>query len=164
MLAALQAPQRIAKLVLLGASPRYLNGDGYIGGFAKKDIDEIFAAAKQSYPGWRGASFASAAMANPDRPELGHYFTDCLKAYPPERLLTVLCSVLQTDYRREIGQLDIPTPILQSRNDLFVPLATAEYLRSQIKHSVLQLIDADGHFPHLSAAQQVIGAMRGFLG
>lgn len=163
MLAALQAPQRIAKLVLLGASPRYLNGDSYIGGFAQKDIDEIYAAATQNYPGWR-ASFASAAMANPDRPELGRYFTDCLKAYPPERLLTVLYSVLQTDYRQEIGQLDIPTLILQSRNDLFVRLATAEYLRSQIKHSVLQLIDADGHFPHLSAAQQVIGAMRSFLG
>lgn len=163
MLAALQAPQRIAKLVLLGASPRYLNDKGYIGGLTRKDIDEIYAAATQSYPGWL-ASFASAAMANPDRPELARYFTDCLNTYPPERLLTVLCSVLQTDYRREIGQIDIPTLILQSRNDLFVPLATAEYLQSQIKHSLLQVIDADGHFPHLSAAQQVIGAMRGFLG
>ncbi|OAI12468.1 hypothetical protein A1507_03025 [Methylomonas koyamae] len=104
MLAALQAPQRIAKLVLLGASPRYLND----GGFSKKDIDEIYAAATQSYPDWL-ASFASTALASPDRPELGRYFTDCLNAYPPERLLTVLCWVLQTDYRREIGQLDIPT-------------------------------------------------------
>lgn len=163
VLAALQTPQRILKLVLLGANPRYLNEDGYTGGFARQDIDDIYREATQSYPDWL-ASFASAAMANPDRPELARYFAKCLNSYPPEWLLTVLCSVLQTDYRQEIGQLEIPAQIIQSRNDPFVPLATAEYMQSRIKHSVLQVIDADGHFPHLSAAEQVIAAMRGFLG
>lgn len=163
VLAALQALQRISQLVLLGANPRYLNEDGYTGGFARQDIDAIYSEATQSYPGWL-ANFASAAMANPDRPELVQYFANCLNSYPPDVLLTVLCSVLQTDYRREIGQLEIPTLIIQSRNDPFVPLATAEYLQSRIKHSVLQVIDADGHFPHLSAAEQVVAALRGFLG
>jgi sigma-B regulation protein RsbQ len=35
MLAAIAAPERLAKTVLLAASPRYLNAPGYYGGFER---------------------------------------------------------------------------------------------------------------------------------
>ena len=38
VLAAVRAPARFEALVLIGPSPRYINGDGYVGGFSRQDI------------------------------------------------------------------------------------------------------------------------------
>src|SRR5215213_1118960 len=38
-LAAAEDPGRFAKLVLVGPSPRYIDDEGYIGGFSQEDID-----------------------------------------------------------------------------------------------------------------------------
>ena len=38
VLAAVRAPERFAKLVLVGPSPRYVNDEGYVGGFTREDI------------------------------------------------------------------------------------------------------------------------------
>src|SRR5689334_2270298 len=39
VLAAIQEPQRFAKLVLIGPSPCYVNDSGYVGGFSREDIE-----------------------------------------------------------------------------------------------------------------------------
>jgi sigma-B regulation protein RsbQ len=41
VLVAAAAPELFAKLVLVGPSPRYLNDDGYVGGFSAEDIDDM---------------------------------------------------------------------------------------------------------------------------
>jgi sigma-B regulation protein RsbQ len=52
---------------------------------------------------------------------------------------------------------------VQSRDDAAVPREVAEFLHRQIPRSRLQVIDASGHLPHVSAPQTVIAAIRGFL-
>ena len=41
VLAAIEEPHRFDRLVLVGPSPRYVDDDGYIGGFSHEDIDEL---------------------------------------------------------------------------------------------------------------------------
>lgn len=43
VLAAAGAPERFAGLVLVGPSPRYLDDDGYVGGFTTADIEALLA-------------------------------------------------------------------------------------------------------------------------
>jgi sigma-B regulation protein RsbQ len=52
---------------------------------------------------------------------------------------------------------------VQSRDDAAVPREVAEFLHRQIPRSRLQVIDAAGHLPHVSAPQTVIAAIREFL-
>src|SRR5688572_19822265 len=70
VLAARRAPERFGALVLVGPSPRYLDDEGYRGGFSRKDIDELLDSLDSNYLGWSSA-MAPAIMGNPDRPALG---------------------------------------------------------------------------------------------
>lgn len=51
-LATFKAPSRIAALVLVAASPRYLDDEGYPGGLQREDIDAIYAAATSDFERW----------------------------------------------------------------------------------------------------------------
>ena len=58
------------QLVLIGPSPRYIDDEGYVGGFSEADIDELLESLESNYLGWSSA-MAPVIMGNPDRPELG---------------------------------------------------------------------------------------------
>lgn len=161
-LTAIAAPQRISKLVMIGANPRYLNDAGYEGGMTPQDIDQIYRAATANFPEW-SAGFAAAAMGNPQRPELALQFAQSVRSVPLKQLLSVLCATLQTDYRAELAHIPVPTLIVQSLNDLFVPMSVAEYMHARIPDNRLRVIDATGHLPHVSAAPQVVAAIQEFL-
>src|SRR3954465_15090103 len=77
VLAARCAPELFAKLVLVGPSPRYIDDDGYVGGFSEQDIDELLDSLDSNYLGWSSA-MAPVIMGNPDQPELGAGLTERL--------------------------------------------------------------------------------------
>jgi len=161
-LAAINRPELVSRVVMIGSSPHYLDDETYRGGFTLKDIDAIYDRVAANSKTWADA-FAPAMMGNPDRPELTNQFADSLKSIPADCMLTVLCSILQSDYRNEIGKLAQPTLIIQTMHDNAVPLAIAEYLNMKIPGSQLKLIDADGHLPHISAPTKVIEALSAFI-
>ena len=162
LLATLRRPQLCGKLVLIGASPCYLNINDYQGGLAHSDIDAIYQAIHSDYPGWT-STFGASAMGNPDRPQLARQFTATLASIPRDMMLTVLCSVLQQDFRKEVERVTTPTLIIQSQRDPLVPHCVAEYLHHRIPGSQLATIEAFGHLPHVSAPDQVAQAILAFL-
>ena len=50
VLAAARAPDRIGKLVLVGPSPRYIDDEGYTGGFTQADIEELLESMNSQLP------------------------------------------------------------------------------------------------------------------
>ena len=162
LLAAALRPDIASRLVLVGASPRYLEDEGYPGGFTREAIQDIYRAVSSNYHDW-AERFAPLAMSNSDRPQLAEHFAEALKGIPPDRALTVLCSILQSDLRSDVARLALPTLILQTRNDNAVPPAVAEYLHAVIPHSQLVMLEVDGHLPHLSAPSLVVEAIGPFL-
>lgn len=73
VLAAIQKPRFFSKMILIGASPRYLNDETYHGGFTKEDVDGLYQAVIASFSAW-ATGFAALAMGNPKRPELASHF------------------------------------------------------------------------------------------
>lgn len=53
----------------------------------------------------------------------------------------------------------MPAVILQTRQDPAVTIDAAEFLRDHLADSVLEILDASGHLPHLSAPDTVIAAL-----
>ena len=82
-LAVIADPDRFAKLVMIGPSPRYIDDDGYCGGFSAADIDEMLESLSSNYLGW-SAAMAPVIMGNPDRPRLGEELTSSFCRTDPE--------------------------------------------------------------------------------
>jgi sigma-B regulation protein RsbQ len=161
-LALIQEPDYFSKLILISASPRYLDTDGYRGGMTSTDLREIYKGIVESFDEWVD-TFAPIAMANPDKPQIIDSFAETIKSIPPKQVLTVLCSILQSDHRSEIAKIEKPTLILQPKEDQFVPFEVALFLKEHIKNSQLVLVNATGHLPHISAPNEVIKAIREFI-
>jgi sigma-B regulation protein RsbQ len=162
LLAAVRRPDLVSRLVLIGASPRYLDEPGYHGGFSEALLAETYSTVSRSYTSWADG-FAAIAMANPERPQLAQHFANSLKSIPAGHALTVLYSIFQSDHRADLPRVARPTLLIQARDDIAVPPEVAEYLHRHIAGSLLTVIDATGHLPHVSAPDQVIAAMQGFV-
>ena len=82
ILAAIKAPQWFDKLVLIGPSPRYINDEGYVGGFEPDDINGLLESLDSNHLGW-SATMAPVIMGNPDRPDLSKELCEQLLQYGP---------------------------------------------------------------------------------
>lgn len=161
VLAAIEEPRRFRKLILLGASPRYLDDEGYVGGFKREDLDGLYEAMQSNYHAW-ASGFAPVAMANPDKPDLARDFAATLQALRPDIALHVARTLFESDHREDIPALEIPTLVLQSQADIAVPVEVGAYLARHIPHAELRVLDATGHLPHWSAPERVTNEILSF--
>lgn len=161
LLAAVEST-RIGRLVLIGASPRYLDEPGYRGGMSEADVNAIYTAITLGYDSWADG-FAPLALQQPPETDKAQAFADCIKALPVERTLTVLCSIFQSDHRASVARVRQPTLVVQTAHDPFVPIDVAHYLRDHIADSRLAVIDAIGHLPQLTAPELLVDTLRSFV-
>jgi pimeloyl-ACP methyl ester carboxylesterase len=75
MLAAIAEPERFAKLILIGPSPRYIDDGDYTGGFTHEDIEALLAFLDSDHPAW-SSTMAPVIMGNPENPELSEELSD----------------------------------------------------------------------------------------
>lgn len=68
-----------------------------------------------------------------------------------------------SDYRKELLKFNVPSLILQCKNDIMSPLQVGDYLHAHLDNNTLMILDANGHFPHLTDPKKVIKAIKGFL-
>jgi sigma-B regulation protein RsbQ len=162
VLAAIKQPSLFSKLVLVGASARYLNDGDYIGGFDQPSLDGLYQSMSNNYFAWV-SGFAPAAMGNPNKPYFTETFARTLSAIRPDIAQSVARVIFQSDHRNILGKLEKPTLLLQTQQDIAVPMEAAEYLHKHIKNSTLHVVEAEGHFPHISAADKVINELRNFF-
>ncbi len=162
VLAAARAPGRFAKLVLVGPSPRYVDDDGYTGGFARADIDELLASLESNFLGW-SSTMAPVIMGNPDRPELGEELTNSFCRTDPGIAAQFARVTFLSDNRADLPGVAVPSLILQSRVDAIAPPVVGEYVHRRIPGSTFVVLDATGHCPNLSAPEATTAAIRAFL-
>ena len=116
VLAAIEEPHRFDRLVLVGPSPRYVDDDGYIGGFSHEDIDELLDSLDSNYLGWSSA-MAPVIVGNPDRPELGEELTNSFCRTDPEIAGHFARVTFLADNRADLPAVRTPTLILQCSHD-----------------------------------------------
>ncbi len=161
-LAAIEEPARFDKLVLVGPSPRYLDDDGYVGGFGEADISELLDSLESNYLGWSTA-MAPVIMGNPDRPELGEELTASFCRTDPEIARRFARVTFLSDNRADLGRVTTPSLVIQCRNDAIAPVEVGEYVRDALPAARFALLDATGHCPNLSAPDQTADAIAAFV-
>ena len=162
VLAANAEPERFEALVLVGPSPRYLDDEGYVGGFSEEDIHGLLETMDVNWLGW-ARSMAPAVMGNPDRPELSDELEGSFCRTDPEVARQFGRITFLSDNRADLPKVSVPTLILQCTDDVIAPRAVGEYVHQQIPGSAFRLVDAVGHCPHLSAPLETVAAIRAFL-
>lgn len=162
VLAAAQEPDRFAKLVLVGPSPRYLDDDGYLGGFSREDIEGLLDSLDSNYLGWSHA-FAPVIMGSAQAPELQEELTNSFCRTDPEIASHFARVTFLSDNRADLSNVVTPTLVLQCADDVIAPRAVGEYVHREIPGSTLVLLDATGHCPNLSAPEETTAAIRNFL-
>lgn len=162
VLAARRRPDLFASLVLVGPSPRYIDDDGYRGGFTEAEIDDLLISLESNFLGW-SAQMAPIIMGNPDRPELGEDLTHSFCRTDPDIAAHFAQVTFRSDNRADLAGLEIPTLVLQCSNDVIAPKSVGLYVHERLPNSEFILLDAVGHCPNLSAPDQTVAAIRSFL-
>jgi sigma-B regulation protein RsbQ len=162
VLAAIAEPERFDRLVLVGPSPRYIDDEGYVGGFTRADIDGLLDSLDSNYLGWSGA-MAPVIMGNADRPELGEELTNSFCRTDPEIARHFARVTFLSDNRADLARVGVPALVLQCSDDAIAPLAVGAYVQRALPHGELVLLDATGHCPNLSAPAETTAAIEAFL-
>jgi sigma-B regulation protein RsbQ len=164
VLAAIAEPERFAKLVLIGPSPRYINepAEDYVGGFGRSDIDSLLDSLDSNYLGW-SSQMAPVIMGNADRPELGEELTNSFCRTDPAIAKKFARVTFLSDNRDDLLKLRTPSLILQCSDDVIAPIVVGDYVHHHTAGSTFVQLNATGHCPNLSAPEETIDAMKAWL-
>lgn len=163
VLASLQIPQRISRMVLVCPSPRYLNDPPhYLGGFERADIDGLLDMMESNLLGW--ANFLAPAVMGASGPR---ELTDELKASfcasDPYISRRFAAATFLGDNRADLPKVTVPALVIQCADDAIAPCSVGNYVRDHMPGSALELLDVAGHCPHMTHPQLTIGAIRRYL-
>jgi sigma-B regulation protein RsbQ len=162
VLAANREPNRFQALVLVGPSPRYIDDGDYVGGFSRQDIEGLLSSLDSNYLGW-SSSMAPVIMGNANRPELGQELTNSFCRTDPDIAAHFARVTFFSDNRQDLDSVRTPAVILQCADDVIAPLAVGEYVSRRIPGSQLVMMKATGHCPNLSAPDETVEAIKGFI-
>nr|WP_281360209.1 alpha/beta hydrolase [Isoptericola halotolerans] len=163
LLVADRRPDLVERLVLVGPSPRYLDDDGYRGGFSAAEIDELLETLESNYLAWSDA-MAPVIVGNPDRPELGAELTDSFRRTDPQVARAFARATFLSDNRADLARVHVPSLVVQCREDVIAPVEVGRYVHEHLAGSQFVLIDAVGHCPQLSAPEVLTAAVLDYLG
>ncbi|KAL4604237.1 hypothetical protein ACB092_10G178200 [Castanea dentata] len=150
ILAAIRRPELFSKLILIGASPRFLNDNDYHGGFEQGEIEKVFEAMESNYEAWVNG-FAPLSV-GADVPTAVREFSRTLFNMRPDISLFVSRMIFNSDLRGVLGLVKVPCCIFQTARDVSVPASVATYLKDHLGgRNTVEMLETEGHLPHLSA-------------
>ncbi|KAL6583155.1 Strigolactone receptor KAI2d6 [Orobanche minor] len=130
-LASIFRPDLFRKLIMISASPRTTNTEGYYGGLEQKDLDQVFAAMETNYKSWVEGSAPLVIGGDMDS-EVVQEFSRTLFNMRPDISLSLGRTLSTFDMRPFLGSVVVPCHIIHSYKDYAVPVEIAEYLRRNL--------------------------------
>ena len=162
-LAATLVTPRIGRLILLCTSPRYLNDDGYAGGFEPEDLESVIDSLEANYPLW-AASVAPGVTGSAAGSALSSELTERLCRLHPDYVRDFLRVSFTADVRQLLPQVRVPSLVLQTGADPLTPQGASRYLHEHLAGSAFQELDARGSMPHLNSPRTTAAAILEYLG
>ncbi|KAL9264047.1 putative esterase KAI2 [Drosera capensis] len=158
-IASIQRPHLFKKLILIGASPRYLNSEGYEGGMKREAVDQLLQEIESNFHGWASA-FAPIAVGGKDV-EAAAKFETTLKNMNPIAALSLAKTIFLGDWRDILEEVTTPCTIIQTTNDIVVPTSVGYYMQEKMVKAKAEVVDldTDGHFPQLTFHEQLLDVL-----
>lgn len=158
MRAALDHPDKIARLVLLASTPRFVASTEWAHGMAAADL-QAFGEALIADPAatlLRFLSLQTRGMPN-QKQTLQALRTSFLTAPPAqaESLMSGLTLLRDTDLRDDLPHLKQPALVIHGASDTLTPPGAGVWLANTLPHAQHVALTRAAHAPHLSHAEAV---------
>lgn len=148
-LASMLVPERLAHLLLVGASACYLEDGAYHGGFTASEINTLLDRASGDLAAWM-AGFSGRAMGPDAQAHHLHCYVETVRAMRPDIGRTMLHSMFLSDFRQRLADIPARTTVVQSQHDVAVPVTAGRYLAEHTACEGLHLLPVTGHMPHVT--------------
>ncbi|KAL5228860.1 hypothetical protein ABZP36_017125 [Zizania latifolia] len=165
-IASVKRPDLFTHLVLVGASPRYINSEDYEGGFDQPDIDELLASISSDFHSWAkgfvplivgAADYPSAAV----EPLVARSFF----AMDPRVAHALANMIFLGDQREVLDCVAVPCTLVHASHDFAAPPCVGRYMQRHIAAAATMVtIDSVGHFPQLVAPDELLRILDLVLG
>ena len=155
-IAATKKPDLFSKLIMICPSPCFLNfPPEYFGGFEKEDLVELLNLMNKNYIGWANY-LAPLVMGTTSSEELIGELTGSFCSTDPVIAKNFAEATFLSDYRSLLKEIKQPSLIFQSENDALAATSVGEFIASEIAHSELKIIAADGHCLHMTHPEAIM--------
>jgi sigma-B regulation protein RsbQ len=161
-LASIKEPAVFKKLIFIGPSPCYLNGDDYSGGFDQEDLDNLFEIMNDDYTTW-SKTMAPKIMGDKQGEELKEELTESFCSTDPEIAKAFAKVTFLSDNRKDLAHIPVESLTLQCSEDIIAPLQVGKYINENTPNNKMIILNATGHCPHMSAPAETIAAIKSFL-
>ncbi|MCB1802978.1 MAG: pimeloyl-ACP methyl ester esterase BioH [Gammaproteobacteria bacterium] len=165
--AALDQPGRVDGLVLVGATPRFVQGDDWPCAMQVTTFHQ-FADALASDPSTTLMRFLALQVSGAEHArDTLKLLRDELGQRPPATaagLAQGLDLLLQTDLRARLADLQCPTHWLFGARDTLVPSSLQAHLRDLLPGTTIDVIGGAGHAPFLSHPQESLAVLARRIG
>ncbi len=115
-----------------------------------------------NYLGW-SEHIAPVIMGVPSRPELGEELASSFCRTDPVIARRFARTTFLSDNRRDLAEVRTPSLVVQCREDVIAPPEVGRFVADSLPDSSLVVLDATGHCPNLSAPDQLLDAVQGYL-
>ncbi len=162
MLAASLFPERVDKLILIGATPQFMKRTDWSDGVPLNMIDKLGSSLRVD-PSSTIRRFITIFNQNDIHArEIARKLTDITSA-PAPSLESGLDLLKHTDLRPIVQNISQPTLLLHGAKDPLMPLSAAQWLQKNMKQAQLAVLPNASHAPFLSDTQSSTQIISDFL-
>jgi len=163
---ALDFPDLVSRLILVGSTPCFVNQSDWQNGIAAQVFNDFAAQVAADYHPSMGRFLGLQAFggesSRTQMRELREQFSS-RPAPAPQVLQQALNILLQTDLREAFSSLNLPVQIIHGNRDTLAPVATAYWMSEHLPQAQLNVISGASHAPFLSHPTAFVEAISGFL-
>jgi pimeloyl-[acyl-carrier protein] methyl ester esterase len=163
--AALRHPQKVARLVLAGTTPKFVQAPDWphampaevFAGFARSVIQDYRTTLVRFLSLQVGGNESARTLLKHLRAEMFAHGEP-----QPEALAAGLAILEQTDLRARLPEIHVPTLVVHGSHDRLAAPAAGAYLAAHLLQARLLRVEGAGHAPFLSHAALLADAVRAF--
>lgn len=159
-------PEQVARLVLIGSSPRYTTSAEWPHGQPVTQVRALRRNIERRFEATLGDFLALAFAGETLDPARMRTIRDLAARTSPlpdrDTALALLDLLVAHDQRELLGGLDLPVLVVHGEVDRIIPFAAGAALAERLPESRLLEIKDVGHAPFLSRPDQVAAALEGF--
>lgn len=163
---ALQQPDRVQKLILVGSNPCFVSRPDWPHGIAARHFVEFGERFSKDFNQTLLNFLTLQCMHAKDARSTVRQLRIAFAAKPTptqDSLNQALNVLLQTDLRAEVGRLFQPTLLIHGDRDTLAPLSAAHWLAMQLPQAAMRVISGAAHAPFLSHADAFCRAVEDFM-
>ena len=160
---ALDFPERLQRLVLIGSTPCFVNQAGWLHGVApevfRRFAEQVAADYHPSMSRFLGLQAFGGESSRQQMRELREQFS-ARPAPVPAVLQEALEILLTTDLRQACLALQMPVKLIHGNRDTLAPIAAARWMAQHLPDAQLHEIAGASHAPFLSHPAAFLAALR----